>query len=60
MPQLTGIFGAVTPPGRLNRALDWALQAARERDPSLETRLINLAGYRLDAWNACKQSPLPP
>jgi hypothetical protein len=21
---------------------------------------VGAAGYRLDAWNACKQSPLPP
>lgn len=47
MPELVGIVGSVTPPGRLLRALSQALAAASAPVPSLSTRLLNLADYRI-------------
>jgi len=47
MTRIVGVLGSVTPPGRLSRALAWALEAARERDAAVETKLINLADVRL-------------
>jgi FMN reductase len=45
--RVVGILGSVTPPGRLNRALAAALEAARELDPSIYTDLIDLGEYRI-------------
>jgi len=47
MTQLVGVLGSVTPPGRLRKALEYALTAARQGDPALETALIDLADYRI-------------
>jgi FMN reductase len=45
--RLVGILGSVTPPGRLLRALAWAMEAARDLDPEVETEIINLADYQI-------------
>lgn len=47
MTQLVGVLGSVTPPGRLLRALDWAIAAAREQAPAIDARILNLADYRV-------------
>ncbi len=47
MTALVGVLGSVTPPGRLRAALEYALAAAREAVPGTETRLIDLADYRV-------------
>jgi FMN reductase len=47
MSQLVGVLGSVTPPGRLLQAVDYSLTAAREAEPSIESKLINLADYRI-------------
>jgi NAD(P)H-dependent FMN reductase len=44
---LVGILGSVTPPGRSLRALEYALGAACEVDPSVVCRRLNLADYRV-------------
>jgi FMN reductase len=44
MTQLLGILGSVTPPGRLHRALDGALQTA---PAGVATRLIDLGQLRI-------------
>lgn len=44
--RLVAVVGAVTPPGRLNRAVEFALEAARSR-PGVTASLINLADCRL-------------
>jgi FMN reductase len=45
--KLVGILGSVTPPGRLERALAWTLEASRDVNADVETDLINLADYRI-------------
>jgi FMN reductase len=47
MTRIVGVLGSVTPPGRLLRALAWALEAAREHSAAVEAELINLADVRL-------------
>lgn len=45
--QIVGVLGSVTPPGRLSRALERLLDAVRAAESATETRMINLADYRL-------------
>ena len=47
MSKLAVIVGAVTRPGRLNKAMTRMCEMARELEPGLETDLINLAEYRI-------------
>jgi FMN reductase len=47
MAKLVVIMGAVTKPGRLNKAMTRMCELARELEPDLETDLINLADYRI-------------
>ncbi|MGH8012064.1 MAG: NADPH-dependent FMN reductase [Candidatus Binataceae bacterium] len=47
MGSLIGILGSVTPPGRSLRALEFAMRAAHENEPDLETGTLNLADYRI-------------
>ena len=47
MPRLVAVVGAVTPPGRLNAAMQAAVDAAAAR-PGITARLVSLADYRLD------------
>ena len=47
MAILAGILGSVTPPGRSLRALEAALDAARDFQPGLECAALNLADYRI-------------
>ena len=46
MARLVAIIGAVTPPGRLNRAVDFAAEAARAV-PGTDAAVLNLADCRL-------------
>lgn len=47
MPQLIGVLGSVTPPGRLRRALAWTLDSASESASGADTSLLDLADVRL-------------
>ncbi len=47
MATMVGILGSVTPPGRSLRALEYALEAARAKDPALICTGLNLADYRI-------------
>ncbi len=47
MTMIVGVLGSVTPPGRLLKAVEWAVQAAREADTSVEARVLNLADHRV-------------
>jgi FMN reductase len=47
MTRLTVVLGSVTPPGRSLRAMEWAVQCASEEVPGTETRLLNLANYKV-------------
>jgi FMN reductase len=44
--RLVAVVGSVTPPGRLNRAIELALELARAQ-PGCETALVNLADHRI-------------
>jgi FMN reductase len=44
--RLVAVVGSVTPPGRLNRAIELALELARAT-PACEATLLNLAEYRI-------------
>jgi FMN reductase len=44
--RLVAVVGSVTPPGRLNRAIELALELARAQ-PGCEAALVNLADYRI-------------
>ena len=44
--RLVAVVGSVTPPGRLNRAIELALSLARAQ-PRCEAALVNLADYRI-------------
>jgi len=46
MSRLVAIVGSVTPPGRLNRAIDLAVELAGAT-PGCSARLLNLADHRL-------------
>ncbi len=46
MPRLVAVVGAVTPPGRLNAAMQAAVDAAAAR-PGVTASLVSLADYRL-------------
>ena len=46
MPRLVVVVGAVTPPGRLNAAMQSAMDAAAAR-PGVTATLLSLADYRL-------------
>ena len=46
MPGLLAVVGSVTPPGRLNAAIETALELARAR-PDASVKLLNLADYRI-------------
>ena len=41
------VLGSVTPPGRLQRAIEWTLQTAVQVDPAAQPRLVNLADHRI-------------
>lgn len=47
MTTVAGVLGSVTPPGRLRKALEHALAFCAAGDPSAQTRLVDLAEYRL-------------
>ncbi len=47
MATMVGILGSVTPPGRSLRALEYALEAARAKDPALNCISLNLADYKI-------------
>jgi FMN reductase len=47
MTKLVAVLGSVTPPGRLSRATEWMLEQVRDLAEGVDTRLINLADYRL-------------
>ena len=47
MAELVGVLGSVTPPGRLSRALAWAVEATAAEESGLQTRLLDLAQYRI-------------
>jgi FMN reductase len=47
MPKLTVVVGAVTRPGRLNKAAAWTAEKARTLEPEATSDLINLAEYRI-------------
>jgi len=47
MAKLVVIVGAVTKPGRLNKAMTRMCELARELEPGLETDLINLADCKI-------------
>jgi FMN reductase len=44
--RLVAVVGSVTPPGRLNRAIELALELARAQ-PGCEAALVNLADHRI-------------
>ena len=46
MPGLVAVLGSVTPPGRLNAAIETALELARAR-PNVSASLLNLADCRV-------------
>ncbi len=47
MPELLGILGSVTPPGRMLKAVNSMLETARREHPGLEAASLNLADYRI-------------
>jgi NAD(P)H-dependent FMN reductase len=47
MAKLVVIVGAVTRPGRLNKAMNWTAEAARGIEPGTDADVINLAEYRI-------------
>jgi len=47
MPKLTVVVGAVTRPGRLNKAAGWTVDKARTIGPDITTDLINLGEYKI-------------
>ncbi len=47
MPELLGILGSVTPPGRMLKAVSSMLETARREHPGLEAASLNLADYRI-------------
>jgi FMN reductase len=46
MPSLVAVVGAVTPPGRLNAAIEYAVEQASAR-PGVTASLLNLAEHRI-------------
>jgi FMN reductase len=47
MVALVGVVGSVTPPGRLRRAVEFALAEASQADPQLGTELVDLGEYKV-------------
>jgi FMN reductase len=47
MATIVGILGSVTPPGRSLKALEFALRAAVQDEPTLEARTFNLADFKI-------------
>ncbi len=47
MPTLLGIHGSVTPPGRLHRALELALESVDQQATSITTSLLHLGDHRI-------------
>jgi NAD(P)H-dependent FMN reductase len=47
MVKLVTVLGSVTPPGRSLKAMQWMVAAAREEQPDLEAKLLNLADYKI-------------
>ena len=47
MPKLTIVVGAVTRPGRLNKAAGWTVDNARKLGPDVTTDMINLGEYKI-------------
>ena len=46
MPKLVAVVGSVTPPGRLNQAMELALETAGARS-DCSASLVNLADYHI-------------
>jgi FMN reductase len=47
MATIVGILGSVTPPGRSLKALEFAMRAALQHEPTLEARTFNLADFKI-------------
>ena len=47
MATIVGILGSVTPPGRSLKALEFAMRAALQLEPTLEARTFNLADFKI-------------